>query len=295
MRAKRRLRASQTSASVFPRVRYLAAAAVLGVALAIVPSVANSEPAPTVKAVETSLYSYSWSPSEVAVSPGGEVTFANSTAGVPHGIVWTSPAKPNCAASVPDGEGGKEASSSSSWTGSCTFAAAGAYTFRCYVHPYMTGTITVSGSGTTTTGTTTPITETAPTTSTSTGPPPPASEGPLLAGSAAHALSLPQRQRGRFVRGSIDLSKAAAGGRLEIDLLASRASLSTAHHSALVPVGRLARTGLRGGELHFAVSLNKRGLSALRRHHRLMLVVKITIAGVAGKPLTIARSVLERV
>lgn len=271
-------------------------AALLGAALAVAPALASSEPSPSVKAVETGLYSYAWSPTEATVSAGGEVAFANSTAGVPHGIVWTSPTKPSCAASVPDGEGGKETSSASSWSGACTFAAAGTYTFRCYVHPYMTGTVTVSGpagtTGATTTGTTT---ETPPTSPPSSGPPPPASEGSLLAGSAAQALSLPHRQRGGAVRGAIALSKAAAGGRLEIDLLTARASLSGARHSTLAPVGRLVRTGVHAGELHFAVSLNKRAQGALRRHRRLALVVKVTIARATGKPLTITRSVVEHI
>lgn len=115
-------------------------------AMTLVPVAAAG--AASVKSVEVSLYTYAWSPSEATIVPSEQVTFANSTPGVPHGIVWTSTAKPtSCDPSVPDGEGGKAFSSSASWSGTCTFSAAGTYTFRCYVHEYMKGSVTVTNPG----------------------------------------------------------------------------------------------------------------------------------------------------
>lgn len=288
----------RTRSAGFPRKSALTLAALLGVALATVPALASSEPAATVKAVETGSYSYAWSPTEASVPAGGEVAFANSTAGVPHGIVWTSRDKPSCAATVPDGEGGKETSSASSWSGSCRFTTAGTYLFRCYVHPYMTGTVTVSApTTTTTTGMTTGTTETAPTTTTTTTPgaPAPLTEQSPLQGSASHALKLPKRQRAGHVRGSISLSPAAAGGRLEIDLLAARGLPMKSRRAAPVRVGRLVLSGLHAGETRFAVALDRRARSALRSHRRLALVVKLTVTPVAAKPLTITRSVVEHI
>lgn len=278
----------------FPRLGRLAAACIVGAALGAIPAMASSEATPTVKAVETGLYTYGWSPTEVTISSGGQATFANSTAGVPHGLVWTSTVKPSCAASVPDGEGGKETSSASSWSGACTFAAAGTYTFRCYVHPYMTGAVTVAGpttTGTTTTGTTT---ETPPTTPTSGGSAR-ASEEPLLAGSAAQALKLPERQRGNAVRGSIAFSKGATGARLQIDLLAQRGAIGGVKRHGLVSVGRLVRKPLAAGRLAFSVRLDRRAREALAHRRRLTLRVDVSITAANGRRLTFARAIVVHV
>lgn len=289
----------RTRRAGFPPKSAFALAALLGVALAVAPALASSEPASTVKAVQTSLYSYAWSPTEATVSSGGGVAFANSTAGVPHGIVWTSAVKPSCSASVPDGEGGKETSSASSWSGSCTFATAGTYTFRCSVHSYMTGTVTVSGPATTTTGTTGTPTETAPTPTTTASAPPPVSERSPLQGSVSRALKLPKNQRGGAVRGSLAVSQAGAGGRLEVDLIAKSASLArhapSRHLSAgHLVVGRLLRSSLPAGKLSFAVALDARAKSALHRHHRLALSVKIALMPPHGSVLAFMRNVIVR-
>jgi plastocyanin len=273
------------------RRRYLPLAAVLGVAAAVLPAIASSETTPMIEAVNEPATVYTaehhrWSPTQVAVMAGGVVTFSNATE-VPHGVNWVGgPVKPNCeegAGKVPVGT--TPAASGAKWSGACTFSQAGTYTFYCTVHgPEMTGTVTVSAGGTTTTTTTTPST-----TTTTTGPTPaPGVESPF-----AHAPSLGFVQRHGLVKGSLDISKAGAGERLEIDLFAQSASLAKAKHSARVRVGRFVRSSVRAGKLSFTVVLNARARHALKRHRRLALSVKITLTPLYGEALTVTRSVVE--
>ena len=81
----------------------------------------------------------SWSPSSVTINPGESVSFKN-TSGTPHGVTWTASSPSSCTDPILNGAG-----SSGSWEGSCTFNQGGSFTFRCTVHPAMTGTVTVSG------------------------------------------------------------------------------------------------------------------------------------------------------
>jgi hypothetical protein len=101
-------------------------------------------------------------------------------------------------------------------------------------------------------------------------------------------------QHGESVRGSVAVSSAGSGGRLEVRLLAPRASLASAARSSALQVGRLVRSSLRSGTAAFAVSLDAKAASALRVHHRLALDVKILIATAQGSTVTITRSVLLR-
>jgi hypothetical protein len=92
------------------------------------------------------------------------------------------------------------------------------------------------------------------------------------------------------------VSQTGAGGRLEVDLIASGASLArrgTRAHQ--VVVGRLVRASVSPGKVSFSVSLTARGKSALRRHHRLALTVRIMLTPLHGAAVTIARSVSLRV
>jgi plastocyanin len=277
---------------VRPRKRHLPLAAALGAALAIVPAIASSESGPTVSGLE----SIAWSPAQVTVASGGTVSFQNGSGSVPHGVVWETgdPETPACNG-VPIDEGQTD------WQGSCTFAKAGTYRYYCSVHGMaMSGTVVVGAPGTTPTPTPTP----APTTPTAPGgtttTPPPTSTGETapggaaspLAGGAAKAIGLARAQRGASVRGSIRLSPAGAGARLEVDLLAKGAALSRARRSARVPVGRLVRSALKVGGAAFAVPLSRKGRAALRRHGRLALTVRITLTPAHGARVSVSRIVI---
>jgi plastocyanin len=273
---------------VRPRRRYVLLAALLGLATAMLPAIASSETSPTVEAVNEGSAPYPehhrWSPAQATVMAGGVVTFSNPGT-VPHGVEWVGgPEKPACSAGVPVGT--TEIASGGKWSGTCTFSQPGTYTFYCTVHhAEMTGTITVSASGTTTV-TTTPTTT--PTTTTTTTTPQP-SGSPLVGGP-----SLRSTQRGGSVRGSLEISQAGDGDRLEIDVLVKRASLATAKHAAQVRVGRFARGSVSAGRLPFVVKLDSKARRAVKRHHRLALVVKIVLAPFYGESTTVTRSVLER-
>jgi plastocyanin len=275
-------------------------AASLGAAVVVLPAVASSEASPTVEAVNSSgvygeqHHAWSLSPALITIDPGAVVTFANNSATVPHGVVWSGgPETPKCAG-VPVGSG------MTSWNGTCTFAAAGTYTFYCYVHPTeMKGTITVSA-GATTTATTTAQpaaggpTTTAPTaavesvSATTLGTSP---TGSPLAGGAATAVKLAPLQRGPSVHGSVAVSEAGAGGRLEVDLLAKSASLA-AHRASRVRVGRLLRSALHAGALPFAVALDAKARRTLHAHRRLALTVRLVLSPAQGAATSVVRSVL---
>jgi plastocyanin len=269
-------------------------AALLGAAVAVMPAVAGSETGPSITAENPPPSYHAWNPTSVTVSPGGSVAIANPTT-VAHGVYWYSgPATPTCSPSVPVGT--TAASSGIEWSGSCTFPTAGTYTFYCTVHgPSMAATVHVeTGGGTTTTSTsTTPpgTTGTTPGTGTGGSPTTPGAAGGGGAGSptgAASGLKLSFARRSSAVSGSVQVAGSGAGGRLEVDLLARRASL--ARTGAPVSVGRLVRTSLPAGTVGFRVPLSARGRSALRRHHRLALTVKVTVTPVTGAATAIARA-----
>jgi plastocyanin len=269
------------------------AVAALGAATAVLPALAGSETIPAVEAVNVGggIYGeeHHWSPGQVTIGVGGSVKLSNATA-VPHGVEWRSAVKPSCeegAGKVPVGN--TVTASGTSWSGSCTFSQPGSYTFYCTVHgAAMSATITVTPTTSATTGTTTG------------GEPPPGSttvtapEAPLLAPPFA-ALKLPGHQRGGLVYGSLAISSTAAGGRLEIDLLARQSSLGKGGHAfaTRVRVGRLIRTSLLTGPMRFGVSLDQRARRALQRHRRLTLTVRIVITPIHGQAVTLTRSVVE--
>jgi plastocyanin len=114
---------------------------------ALVPAVAGSVTTP-IEAVNEGggVYgeTHRWLPSTETVIAGSVVTFRNSTE-VPHGVRWVSaPATPECTSGVPVGT--TAAASGTKWSGTCTFAQQGTYTFYCTVHgAEMSGTVTVPG------------------------------------------------------------------------------------------------------------------------------------------------------
>jgi plastocyanin len=128
-------------------------------------------------------------------------------------------------------------------------------------------------------------------------PPPPAGPIPIVGSPLAggsHALTLATSQHGQSLHGSIDVSAAGAGGRLEVALFAPGASLAAVRHPAGVRVGRLLRSSVRAGIAAFAVPLTARGRAALHRHHRLALTAQIVLIPVTGAPVSVTRSVVLR-
>jgi plastocyanin len=258
----------------------------MGAFVALLPAVASSETSPTVEAVEPGLYEHAWSPKQVTLGAGGEITIRNPSA-TPHGVHWVGgPATPVCSSGVPVGT--TAATSGAEWSGTCTFAQAGTYIFYCTVHgPEMTETVTVRGGGTTTTTTTT----TTPTGTTPTGTVPGSPIEPSGGSALLHSASLASIQRGGAVHGTVKV--AGVGGRLQVDVLATGASLGKARHSARVRVGRLVRDAVPAGEASFRVRLDAAARRALKRHRRLALVVRITLTPPHGTPSSITRTVVE--
>ncbi len=241
-------------------------------AVVALPAVAASETSPVIEAVNkpgSGAYAeehHAWSPARASVVAGGAVTIRNPGT-VPHGVHWIGgPATPACSSGVPVGT--SAAASGTKWSGTCTFAQAGTYTFYCTVHgAEMTGTVTASAAGA----------------------PPAPSEGSPLAGSASEAIKLASNQHGKAVHGSVAISLAGAGGRLEVDLLANSASLASARQ---VRVGRIVRTELQAGKVSFSVPLNARARGALRRHGRLGLSVKVTVTLAGGSAVSSTRHIV---
>lgn len=275
-------------------------AALLGAAVVVLPAIASSETPSITAHNEEGVYakSHSWMPATATVSSGGTVKFSNPYSATHHGLRFTG----GSAGAVPSCSGIPAAASTetgaTSWQGECTFSTPGTYTFICTVHPSeMTGTITVSSSGTTTpamkttpTPTTTPTTT--PPTTTLGEPGSQAISGSPLAGSAAQAVKLASSQHGKSVHGSVKVSQAGAGGRLEVDLLTSGALLAKANRPSKVRIGRFLSSAVKAGVVSFAVPLTTRAKRALARHHRLALAVQIVLTPISGAPDTITRSVV---
>ncbi|MGA8364186.1 MAG: plastocyanin/azurin family copper-binding protein [Solirubrobacteraceae bacterium] len=122
--------------------------------------------------------------------------------------------------------------------------------------------------------------------------PVPIGGSPLVGGS--RALTLAASQHGSSVHGSIEVSAAGAGGRLEVALFAPGASLAAAHRPSGVRVGRLLRSAVHAGVVSFATPLSVRARTALRRHHRLALTVQIVLTPLTGASASVIRSMVLR-
>ena len=97
------------------------------------------------------------------------------------------------------------------------------------------------------------------------------------------SIKLASTPHGGVVHGSLVVSPIGFGGELKIELLSKGAAAA---------VGKLVRSSLRAGKLTFALSLSAKGRTALRRHRRLALTVKITLTPLHGAAVTITRAIL---
>jgi hypothetical protein len=230
---------------------------------------------------------------KVTIAGGGSVMFIDHAKEA--NIAWTGTA-PTCEPSVPVAP----AAPKTGWEGKCTFATAGTYKFESstlFKEPgldYTKYEVVVEGSttpppiGTTgevgAKGGSTPGTTTASPTTAGESP----TGSPLSGAPAIHAS-----QKGTTVKGSLQISKAGIGDRLEVDLLATTASLAKAGHTTQV-VGRFVSAPASAGQQSFSIKLNAKARKALKHHHRLALKVKITLSPVYGKATTVTRSVTVR-
>lgn len=223
---------------------------------------------PTVEPSE-SASGFAWKPAAVTAAPGGAVAFRNPGAVTPHGIRWTGgPAQPSCNGVPIDSFG-------TNWSGTCTFAQAGTYTFVCTVHPEeMKGTITVFS------GETMPVPP-----QPGTGQPTTTTEGPLV-----QALRLARRQQGEAVRGSITVSSVAVGGRLDVELKAARHVLGI-HGAGTALVGHVSRSLAEAGRVAFAVRLRPLAQRALHRRGSLPLIVDTIVRPLDGPTTNMTRRV----
>jgi plastocyanin len=97
------------------------------------------------------------------------------------------------------------------------------------------------------------------------------------------------------VRVSLSVSQSGAGDRLEIDLLARSSSLTGHGHSRkLVNVGRVVRASISAGKLSLSVALNTRGRDALRRSHKLALILKVILTRGVGAPVSQTHAIVLR-
>jgi plastocyanin len=163
---------------------------------------------------------------------------------------------------------------------------------------------TVPGSDQTFTTTSPPAPEPLPTTTTTTPPPvaapppvTPATPGPIVTPPPGPPLlgapSLGTSQRGTSVKGSLNVSPAGAGGRLEVDVFAKSASIARAKASRVL-VGRFVRSAVAAGRMPFAVKLNAKARGALKRHRALALSVKIVLTPSGGTTTVVIRTVVLR-
>jgi hypothetical protein len=221
--------------------------------------------------------------SKITIATGGEVMFTDH-ASTPAAVVWVGTA-PVCT--------GVPTSAMSGWEGKCKFEAPGTYKFESSTMfkedglDYTKYEVVVEGAATGTT----PTTTTPTTTTTSTAPGEPSHGSPPQ--EALGVLKLAASQRGSTVHGQVEVSAAGSGGRLEVDLLASGASLAKAGHSKQVRVGRLVRS-LQTGSVSFSVPLSAKAKASLNRHRRLVLTVKITLTPTHGQALKLTRAVVLR-
>jgi len=290
-----------------PRVLVLfALAALIGAAVAVLPALAAA-PSEAKLEVNENCVEENWPcwtapgpkpepASKITIAAGGEVMFTDH-ATTAAAVVWLGSA-PACT--------GVPASATTNWEGKCKFEQPGTYKFESSTlfngGPSLNYTeyeIVVEGAATGTTPTmpTSPGggggTTTSPTSPAGGSGPGAALSSPLV-GSASEAVKLARTQHGSSVRGSVKISQAGVGGRLEVDLLASGALLAKAGHSPQVRVGRLVRTSLYAGTTSFTVPLSAKGKASLRRHRRLTLTVKIKLTPLHGAAVTVTRVVIVR-
>jgi plastocyanin len=250
-------------------------AAVCGVAVAI-PSLAyGRQQTATVTAVDAGT-THAWDGGTVTIAKGGTVTFRYPSGTSTH-FVSFGDTQPTACSGVPTGPAGP------GWEGTCRFDTPGTYAFVCPVHPdQMTGTITVVGPPA--------VTPTATPTPTPGGGGAPGATPTPVAGSGTTAtqttlpVSLAKAQTGARVRGTVRVE--LAGSRLEVSVWAPRRTISGGRSARPVRIGRFAKSSTPAGKVSFAIAIDAKARSALRRHRRLSVTVAVALTLPGGHKLT---------
>jgi len=112
-----------------------------------------------------------------------------------------------------------------------------------------------------------------------------------LAGTAAHAITIAARQHGAVFHGAVRVSRAGAGGRLQVNLFATRAAVTGARQRTTMLVGRLARRSVPAGIARFAIQISPAAKRALARSKHLKLTVTITLISPHGARVSATRTV----
>jgi plastocyanin len=241
----------------------------LGVAGAVLPSLAASEGTTPLVRAQDYAFAGPDGHSTVTVPVGGQVEFSYPSGFSAHNVNFGSGATGiTCTQSAGANSGSvpplPHTPSLAGWDGTCTFSASGTYSFICDQHAQMTGSIVV-GDGSSTTGTTTTTD-------------PPARPTARALRSALVAVRLAAAQRGTVVRGSVRPPAAR---------LSFTAELRLAGRS----VGRLRSARVGPGRVSFAVPLTASGRALLRSRGQLSLSLRLTLAVPGGASAVCSRSV----
>jgi hypothetical protein len=219
---------------------------------------------------------------KVTIAAGGTISFVDMKTAA--NLAWTGTA-PTCEPGVPVAP----TPPATGWEGKCTFTAPGTYKFESSTlwPEYTKYEVVVEGASTGTTG------EGGAKPGSTPGAPGP---GPAAGGQGSGGSPLSgspkvsRSQRGRAVKGAVVISPAGTGSRLEVDLLASAASLGKAGRGTQV-VGRLVSASVGAGRRAFAVKLDSKAIGALEQKGRLALKVEITLTPPGGKAMLLTTSV----
>jgi plastocyanin len=246
------------------------------------------------------LVSGSGTAASARIVTGGTVTFMNMSMEM-HDVDFDQPAQGGVSCqqtiggSAPTSLRFPNVPTQGTWAGVCTFTRAGTYSFMCDMHAGMTGTVVVGDPGsappvTTTTQTTPTPTATPTTTVPVAGTPTPTTPNPGQGDPSATPSQMPARvvqvtvklaQRGAVLRGAISGARGTA--RVHVSLLARRGAIGlTGTPSTLVSVGSFSALTTTTGSLGFVARLDGRARTALAKHGRLAVAVRVTAPRATG-------------
>ncbi|MDX6688632.1 MAG: hypothetical protein QOG15_89 [Solirubrobacteraceae bacterium] len=266
------------------RKRYLPLILALGVGAGLLPSLAQGVAPPSTSSI-TAAAGPKWAGPDgtntVYITPGGTVTFSNTTA-LTHNVAFTATQPQSCAEIAPDSGASvpplPPTATAGPWSGTCTFANLGDYPFHCTFHTGMRGTVVVANE------LPPPTTSTGGGTTTGTPPPPPPPGIPP----AANALKLKSTQKGKSVKGSINIL--LAGSKLDVRAVVKRKTLGISG-SGRKRVGRYLRNSVAAKTVNFKVSLSAKAKKALKNKGKLKIRIDITVTPPIGSKYTKTKTV----